>query len=125
MYTDPIADLLTRIRNASKANVSVVTIPHSKLKEEILKIMQKAGFVEKYEKSKDKFPELSITLRENRPLSLTRVSKPGQRIYLGKEKMKPYRSNLGIAIVSTSKGLMTSETARKEGMGGEMICEIY
>lgn len=125
MYTDPIADLLTRIRNASKANVSVVTIPYSKLKEEILKIMQASGFVEKYEKSKEALAELTITLKENRPLTLTRVSRPGQRIYLGKETMKPHRSGLGIAIVSTSKGLMTSEKAKKEGIGGEMICEIY
>ncbi|MBT3864623.1 30S ribosomal protein S8 [Candidatus Peregrinibacteria bacterium] len=124
MNTDPIADLLTRIRNASNARLNSTNCPHSKLKENLLKLIQKFDFIEKYEVTKDKFPELVITLKEDRKLTLKRVSKPGQRIYLGKDKMKPLKSGLGISIVSTSKGLMTSIDAAKQGLGGEVLCEI-
>lgn len=125
MNTDPIADLLTRIRNASHANLSTCTVPYSKIKENLLKIMLDKSFIAKYEKTEDKFPELAITIEENRPLNLKRISKPGQRIYAKKGTMKVTRSGLGITIISTSKGLMTSEEAKKQNLGGEIICEIY
>lgn len=125
MYTDPIADLLTRIRNASNANVTTCYVPNSKLKESILKIMMEKRFIEKYEKTDDKIPELAITLKEGRILNLKRISKPGQRIYAKKDEMKPFKKGLGIKIVSTSKGVMTSEEAIKSSLGGEIICEIY
>jgi small subunit ribosomal protein S8 len=125
MYTDPIADLLTRIRNASSANVTTCYVPHSKLKENILKIMLEKGFIEKFEKTDDKLPEIAITLREGKRINLKRISKPGQRIYVKKDEMKPFKKGLGTKIVSTSKGLMTSEEAIKSSLGGEIICEIY
>lgn len=125
MTTDPIADLLTRIRNASRADLSTCTIPYSKIKENLLKIMLDKKFIIKYEKTGDKFPELVVTIEENRPLSLKRISRPGQRIYAKKGAMKITKSGIGTTIVSTSKGLMTSEEAKKQNLGGEMICEIY
>jgi len=125
MYTDPIADLLTRIRNASRANITICYIPYSKLKESILKIVQAKGFVEKYEKTEDKHPELAVTLKEGKVINLKRISKPGQRIYMKKTEMKFFKKGLGVRIVSTSKGLMTSEEAAKNSLGGEVICEIY
>jgi small subunit ribosomal protein S8 len=125
MYTDPISDLLTRIRNASRANMSSCTVPYSKIKENILKILLDKKFITKYEKTDDKFPELVITVEEGRELNLKRISKPGQRIYAKIEEMKPIRSSNGTRIVSTSKGLMTSEDAKKQGLGGEVICEVF
>lgn len=124
MYTDPIADLLTRIRNASSANISVVRIPHSKLKESILKILLEKKFIEKYTVEGETMPDLEVTLKESEKLTLKRISKPGQRIYMKSEKMKPLRSGRGISIISTSKGLMTSEEAKKSNLGGEVICEV-
>jgi len=126
MYTDPIADLLTRIRNASRANLNSCNIPHSKLKENLLKILLEKGFIEKFETvTPGKFPELQVTLIENQVLNIDRVSSPGQRIYLKKDNMKAYVSGRGIRVVSTSKGLMTSEEAKKQKLGGEVICQVY
>lgn len=125
MTTDPIADLLTRIRNASRADLTVCSAPYSKIKENILKILLDKKFIVKYEVTEEQFPELIITLDETKPLNLKRVSKPGQRIYEGKENMKTIRSGTAIQIVSTSKGLMTSDEAKKANIGGEVICEVY
>lgn len=126
MNTDPIADLLTRIRNASKASLNSCAVPYSKIKENILKILLEKKFIAKYEKIEDKFPELVIQLNEGQHVTLKRISKPGQRIYTKKDTLKkPFISGLGVRIVSTSKGLMTSEEAYKQNLGGEIICEIY
>ncbi|MBT3704566.1 30S ribosomal protein S8 [Candidatus Peregrinibacteria bacterium] len=126
MNTDPIADLLTRIRNSSGANLSSCTIPYSKIKENILKILVEKSFVTKYEKVENKFPELVVQLEEGKTITLKRISKPGQRIYVKKDDLKrPLLSGLGVRIISTSKGLMTSEEAYKKDLGGEIICEVY
>lgn len=127
MHTDPIADLLTRIRNASRAHHESVVVSHSKMKENILQILKERGFIEDYKTDKEgQFPALNIELKEDRKdLSLVRVSKPGQRIYVKKDEIKKVKSGLGIAIISTSKGLMTNLDARKANLGGELICEIY
>ena len=126
MHTDPIADLLTRIRNAGNAHLTVVIVPYSKIKEGILKILQEKAFIEGYEVvTNGKFKELSITLKEElEKLKLKRVSKPGQRIYVKKDQIKSIKSGLGMSIISTSKGLMSNSEARKQNLGGEIICEI-
>ncbi|HBB02526.1 MAG: 30S ribosomal protein S8, small subunit ribosomal protein S8 [Candidatus Peregrinibacteria bacterium GW2011_GWF2_38_29] len=126
MHTDPIADLLIRIKNAMKARHSTVNVPYSKIKENMANIIAKHGFVEKVEKISDKqFPELKITLKEGaHELSVKRISKLGQRIYVGKDEIKKVKSGFGIAIISTSKGVMTGEEARKLNIGGELLCEI-
>lgn len=127
MHTDPIADLLTRIRNAAKAHHESLSVPHSNLKENVLNIMKAKGIIEDFKKEKDgKFHALFITLKDNTAdLTFKRVSKPGQRIYVKKTDMREIKSGLGLSIISTSKGLMTNMDARKQNLGGELICEIY
>ncbi|MBI4231902.1 30S ribosomal protein S8 [Candidatus Peregrinibacteria bacterium] len=127
MHTDPIADLLTRIRNAAKAHHQVLSVPHSTIKENILKIMQETGFISNYKAEGEGINKaLLIDLKENaEELTLTRISKPGQRIYIKSQDLRHIKSGLGISIISTSKGLMTNVEARKQKLGGELICEIY
>jgi len=128
MNTDPIADLLTRIRNASRAHHDNVTIPHSKIKVGILEILKKMKFVKdfKVETNKYGFKEIGVELLETQSkITLNRVSKPGQRIYVKSADLKAVKSGLGITILSTSKGIMTNLQARKENLGGELLCEIY
>jgi small subunit ribosomal protein S8 len=139
MMTDPIADMLTRIRNASMVKKAEIVLPLSKLKLEIAKIMEKEGWVGQIEvikgdnETKNKsaaFDRLRLVLkyneeREPRISSLRRVSKPGARVYVGKDNLPKVLNNLGMAIISTPKGLMTNREARKNQLGGEVICEIY
>ncbi|MBD3156577.1 30S ribosomal protein S8 [Candidatus Peregrinibacteria bacterium] len=128
MITDPIADYLTRIRNASLAKKTKTRIPYSKLKEGISKVLQQRKFIEGYEVKKDgTFKELEITLKEwtREPLAIKRVSTPGQRIYLKNTDIKAVKNGLGVLVISTSKGVMAGEQARKEKVGGEAICEVY
>lgn len=126
MNTDPIADLLTRIRNAQNAKHEMTTVPHSKIKESILKVMKEKGFIADYKAVEtDGRKNLEVMLPEDRTLTLKRVSSPGQRIYIKKENLKSLKSGLGIRILSTSKGIMTNIEARKMNVGGELICEIY
>jgi len=129
MYTDPIADMLTRIRNASAVNKPEVVIPFSKIKFAIAQILEQEGYIQKVEKNDDNFGEIVIELKyENKQpaiRSIERVSKTGRRIYVGKDKLPKVLNELGIAIVSTSKGIMTNKKAQQEGIGGEVICEVY
>ena len=127
MHTDPIADLLTRIRNATSAHHQSVSIPYSKIKENILKVIKKKGFIENYETTEEnKFKTLTIELKSDlTSLHIKRVSKPGQRIYLKNSELKSIKSGLGFTIISTSKGLMTNLEAKRQNLGGEVICEKY
>lgn len=128
MHTDPIADLLTRIRNAERADLSSLRVPYSRIKHEICRLLEKEGYLKDVQQVTDeKFPRLEIALLADRktPLNLRRVSKPGQRIYQGHKAIRPVLNKLGIAIVSTSQGLMTDAQARKKKLGGELLCEIY
>ncbi|MDO8683613.1 MAG: 30S ribosomal protein S8 [Armatimonadota bacterium] len=129
--TDPVADLLTRIRNANSANHDVVEAPASKLSMEIIKILQSEGFVKGFEMVKDaKFPTVRVHLKygsrkEKVITNLKRVSKPGLRIYAGRDKLPRVLRGLGIAIISTSRGVMTDKGARKLGVGGEVLCYVW
>ncbi len=129
--TDPIADMLNRIRNAQAVGFAMVEIPFSNLKYEIAEIMAKNNFIEKIEKKGKKIKKtMEITLKyENKiPVisGLKRISKSGQRIYLNYRKIRKVRSGYGIAIISTSKGgLMTDKEARKQKIGGEVLLEIW
>ena len=127
MNTDPIADLLTRIRNAQTRGRQTVVVPYSKIKAQICDILKASKMInESKELSNSKFKELELSLNnEKLKLTLTRVSRPGQRIYLKAQEIKHIKSGLGIGIISTSKGLMTTQEARKQGLGGELICEVY
>lgn len=127
---DPIADMLTRIRNASKVKKSEVIFPFSKIKFAITKILEKEGFVGKVERLGNDYDEIKVNLKykkNKQPVisCLKRVSKSGCRVYVSKDKLPKVLGDFGIAIISTSQGLMTNKEARKKGLGGEVICEIY
>jgi len=133
MYTDPIADYLTRIRNAAKANHRVVEVPASNMKKQMTKILYDKGFIAnyKFEETENKQGLIKIALKYN-PVtkmsaiaSIRRVSKPGLRKYVNAEKLPRVINGLGIAIVSTSRGLMTDKEARQLHVGGEVICYVY
>ncbi len=138
--TDPITDMLNRIRNAQAVSHPTVDIPFSQIKYEIIQILANEGFIEKFEKKGKKAKKtVRITLkyigktpaegeaRQKRPAisALKRISKPSQRIYFPYKKIKKVRGGYGITIVSTSKGLMGNKEARKKKLGGEVICEIW
>lgn len=127
---DPISDMLTSIRNALTARHSMVITPFSNFKYEVAKIFEKEGFVEKTEKKgrrSKKIIEITLKYSDDAPAisGLRRVSKPGQRIYSDWKKIKRVKGGYGMAIISTSKGLMTNREARKNKLGGEMVCEVW
>ena len=128
--TDPIADLLTRIRNANMVNHAQVEIPSSKLKVELVKILKEAGYIQDYEiKEKEGFKVIVVELKyiSNKPVirGLQRVSTPGLRTYSKAKNLPRVFGGMGVAIVSTSKGLMTDKLARKENIGGEVLCYVW
>ncbi|EHO0055007.1 30S ribosomal protein S8 [Escherichia coli] len=124
---DPIADMLTRIRNGQAANKAAVTMPSSKLKVAIANVLKEEGFIEDF-KVDDTKPELELTLKyfQGKAVveSIQRVSRPGLRIYKRKDELPKVMAGLGIAVVSTSKGVMTDRAARQAGLGGEIICYV-
>ncbi|WP_209329888.1 30S ribosomal protein S8 [Lunatimonas salinarum] len=130
--TDPIADYLTRLRNAIKASHRIVEIPASNIKKEITKVLFDKGYIQNY-KFDDNGPQGTIKIalkynpatKENAIVNLTRVSKPGLRKYVGKETLPRVINGLGVAIISTSRGIMTDKEARTEGIGGEVLCYVY
>ncbi len=134
--TDPIADMLTRVRNALAVRKVEVVLPMSKMKLKIAKILEGDGWIEKAEevpgragKEKSKFKELRIVLKykngEPAISSIKRISRPGLRTYVKKDELPRVLNNLGIAVISTPDGLMTNLEAKKKGLGGEVICEVY
>ncbi len=132
MNTDPIADFLTRIRNAQSAGHKVVKIPSSKIKKEITKILFDQGYILSYKFDTEGNREvIKIALKYDKDSQLPvikkleRVSKPGLRKYVGVDNMPKVLNGLGIAILSTSKGVMTDKQARKENIGGEVLCYVY
>ncbi|PJC37975.1 30S ribosomal protein S8 [Candidatus Peregrinibacteria bacterium CG_4_9_14_0_2_um_filter_41_14] len=128
MYTDTIADLLTRIRNAQHARQDATMVPHSNEKESILKVLKENGYVMDYEiipgdNNKKNIKVLLDAAKRNTVLK--RVSTPGQRIYKQASEIKMVKSGIGINIISTSKGVMTGKEAKKQNLGGEVICQVY
>jgi small subunit ribosomal protein S8 len=129
--TDPIADMLTRIRNANQVSHATVEMPSSKLKVQLAKLLKEEGFIADYSvKDEGKFKVLVITLKydaKNKPVitKLERISKPGLRNYSKAKNLPKVLGGMGIAVVSTSKGLLTDRKARKENLGGEVICYVY
>lgn len=127
---DPITDMLNRIRNAQAVFKPTVVIPFSKLKYEIAKILEKQGFVEKVERKGRKIEksiELTLKYTDKEPSisGLKRISKPGQRIYHSWKDIRRVRDGFGMSIISTSKGLKTNKEARRQKLGGEVLCEIW
>lgn len=131
MVTDPIADLLVRIKNATRRGHATVSLPASKVKAELLRVLKSEGFIQGYESAtRDGHPALTVTLRymgEGRSVitAMQRVSKPGCRVYVGHEELKPVRGGLGVSILSTSKGLMTDQESKRSKLGGELLCQVW
>ncbi len=129
--TDPIADMLTRIRNANMVSHPSVSMPSSKLKVQLAKLLKEEGYITDYSvKDEGKFKVLEIILKydaKNKPIitKLERISKPGLRNYSKAKNLPKVLGGMGIAIVSTSKGLLTDRKARKENLGGEVLCYVY
>jgi len=132
MMTDPIADMLTRIRNGFAVSKTEIVLPFSKIKYEIAKILKKEGYLEEAEKTEDPgaFSQLRLVLKykeDNTPTvtHIQRVSRPGCRVYVSRDQIPYVLNGLGVAILSTSKGMMTNKQARRARIGGEMICEVW
>lgn len=129
--TDPIADMLTRIRNASMRGIEEVDLPSSRVRVEIARILREEGFLRGFKATNEEgLDVLRLFLKyteEERPVisGLTRVSKPGRRVYAGTKEIPPVKRGLGIAIVSTSSGIMTDKAARMNNIGGEVLCYVW
>lgn len=130
MVTDPIADMLTRIRNAQQVRQKTVELPFSKFKFELAKIIKKGGYIQeaaKRGKKTKKSLEIVLKYQDKTPCisEIKRISKPGRRVYVSSKSIKPVKQGFGTMIISTSRGLMTDKDARKQKLGGEVICEIW
>jgi small subunit ribosomal protein S8 len=127
--TDPIADMLTRIKNSAMVNKSIVDLPHSKIKEEIARVLKSSRYIVDYGVENDLVgKKLTLTISGDGNSKITgikRISKPGRRQYANHTKLPVIKNGRGILIVSTSKGLMTGDKARQQKLGGELICEVY
>ncbi|MGH9467640.1 MAG: 30S ribosomal protein S8 [Terriglobales bacterium] len=129
--TDPVADLLTRIRNAVRAHHEHMEVPSSKLKLEIVRILQSEGYVGEFQLQQEQGrPTLHVALKygpNDQPVisNLRRVSQPGCRVYIGTHQIRPVLGGMGISILSTPRGLMTGRDARKQRVGGELLCEVW
>ncbi len=131
MMTDPIADMLTRMRNTLLIRTEKVDIPASRMKVELAKILKEEGFIKSYKIIKDKKQGLlRVTLKyttDNSPVisGLKRISKPGRRVYAGKEEVPNVMNGVGIAILTTSMGVLSDKSCRREGVGGEVLCYVW
>ena len=126
---DPIADLLTRVRNGQQAGHAAVTLPSSKLKVAVLRVLRDEGYIDGFTRTEGAKPEVTVKLRyhEGKPviLELKRVSRPGLRVYKGRDELPTVRSGYGIAVVSTPAGVVTDKTARRAKVGGEVLCTVF
>lgn len=131
MLTDPISDMLTRIRNGGAARMRAVQLPESRIKREIARLLYERGYIRGYSSDQDpKKPTLTIELRyhqRSRPLieGIERVSRPGRRVYVGGAKVPQIRNGLGMAILSTPRGVLTDEQAREARVGGEILARVW
>ena len=131
MLTDPVADMLTRIRNANKALQERVVMPSSKLKTDIARLLKEEGYIKDYRVERgESFDQLIVELKYGRSrerviTDLKRISKPGRRVYARKDRLPRVLGGMGVAILSTSNGLVTARTAEERGVGGEVICFVW
>lgn len=130
MMTDPIADMLSRIRNAALARLDRTEIPYSKLKERIAGLLKDEGYVRDFHVEREHPPRLVVVLkygsaRESAIVGLRRTSRPGRRVYVGHDAIPEVQNGLGVAILSTSRGVMTDRAARQARVGGEVLCEVW
>ena len=129
--SDPLGDMLTRIRNGQRANKAVITVPASKLRSNVLDVLQREGFIRGYSwaEIRSGIAELTVELKysEGQPVirEINRVSKPGRRVYAGIKKLQPIYNGLGVAILSTPRGVMSDSEARAANVGGEVLCQVF
>lgn len=131
MMTDPVADMLTRVRNANQALHDQVLMPASKLKAEIAKVLEAEGYIVGWEESGEgKEKTLLVKLKYDKSRrqvisGLRRISKPGRRVYVDRDEIPKVLGGMGVAVISTSQGLLTGQEARRRGIGGEVLCEVW
>ncbi len=131
MVTDPIGDMLVRLRNGVRRHHEVVTVPASRLKREVLRVLQTEGFIQGVEQAvEDGHPVLKIQLRyvgegQSMITGMERISKPGCRVYVGRKEIPKVRNGIGVSILSTSRGIMTDRESRHAGLGGEVLCSVW
>jgi small subunit ribosomal protein S8 len=131
MMTDPVADMLTRVRNANQALHDQVTMPASKLKAELAKLLESEGYIVGWEEAgegKDKTLLIKLKYDKSRRQvisGLRRISKPGRRVYVDRDSIPKVLGGMGVAVISTSQGLLTGQEARRRGVGGEILCEVW
>lgn len=130
MVTDPISDMLTRVRNALMLRKESVEVPHSKIKREVSRVLKENGYItDFYEVSDDKFKKIKLVLKYHEGRSviqgLKRVSKPGRRVYVGTQEVPRVMGGMGVAVVSTSRGIVTGHQARRLKVGGELLCYVW
>ncbi|PIQ29024.1 30S ribosomal protein S8 [bacterium (Candidatus Blackallbacteria) CG17_big_fil_post_rev_8_21_14_2_50_48_46] len=130
MVTDPISDMLTRVRNALMLRKESVEVPHSKIKREVSRVLKENGYItDFYEVSDDKFKKIKLVLKYHEGRSviqgLKRVSKPGRRVYVGTQEVPRVMGGMGVAVVSTSRGILTGHQARRLKVGGELLCYVW
>ena len=131
MMTDPVADMLTRVRNANQALHDQVTMPASKLKTELAKLLESEGYIVGWEESGEgKEKTLLVKLKYDKSRrqvisGLRRISKPGRRVYVDRDSIPKVLGGMGVAVISTSQGLLTGQEARRRGVGGEILCEVW
>jgi small subunit ribosomal protein S8 len=132
MQTDPIADMLTRIRNAARARHPRVDVPASQIKIEIARILKEEGYISTFKVVEEQKPRRALRIflkytpdRRSVITSLRRVSRPGRRVYVARDEIRPVVGGMGINILTTPRGLMTGQSARKAGIGGEVLCEVW
>ena len=128
--SDPIADLLTRIRNANTRMHEEVSIPHSKMKENVVKVLQREGFVEEYcVEKRNAFPDIKVRMRYHNGMrvirKINRISKPGLRTYVRAQNLEKVLNGQGISIVSTSQGIFSDRECREKNIGGELLCKVW
>ena len=130
MVTDPISDMLTRVRNALMLRKESVEVPHSKIKREVSRVLKENGYItDFYEVSDDKFKKIKLVLKYHEGRSviqgLKRVSKPGRRVYVGTQEVPRVMGGMGVAVGSTSRGILTGHQARRLKVGGELLCYVW
>ncbi len=131
MVTDPVADLLIRIKNAARRGHETTKVPASRLKRDILKVLKSEGYIAGFEaETQDGHLVLTIALRyvgEGQPVisGMTRISKPGRRVYVGHDEVRPVMGGMGTAVISTSKGVLTDRESRQARLGGEVLCHVW
>lgn len=130
-FSDPLGDMLTRIRNGQQARKSDITVPASKLRESVLEVLKREGFIRSYERKNVRkgIDEIKVELKyyEGRPVisEISRVSKPGRRVYSGVKELQKFYNGLGISVLSTPQGVMSDHEARQANVGGEVLCKVF